>query len=66
MNQDPGLSPHQQPALPLIQMREDHSELRRQYLPGIQRQPIRHTTSPGADQEPAGYLSTGPNPKLIL
>jgi hypothetical protein len=36
MTQDPGLSPHQQPALPLIQMREDHPELRRQHLPGVQ------------------------------
>jgi hypothetical protein len=32
--QRPGLSPHQQPPLPLIQMREDHLELHRQHLPG--------------------------------
>ena len=30
MSQDPGLSPHQQPPLTLIQMREDRLELRRQ------------------------------------
>jgi hypothetical protein len=32
MPQRPGLSRHQQPPLPLIQMREDHRELRRQDL----------------------------------
>ena len=37
MPQHPGLSPHQQPALPLIQMREDRPELRRQQLPGFPR-----------------------------
>ena len=34
MPQRPGLGAHQQPPLPLIQMREDHLELRRQHLPG--------------------------------
>jgi hypothetical protein len=32
MPQRPGLSAHQQPPLPLIQMREDHREFRRQDL----------------------------------
>ena len=32
MPQRPGLGRHQQPPLPLIQMREDHRELRRQDL----------------------------------
>jgi len=32
MPQRPGLGAHQQPPLPLIQMREDHRELRRQNL----------------------------------
>jgi hypothetical protein len=32
MPQRPGLSRHQQPPLPLIQMREDHRELRRQNI----------------------------------
>ncbi len=35
MSQRPGLGPHQQPPLPLIQMREDHLKLRRQHLPGF-------------------------------
>jgi len=35
MPQRPRLSAHQQPPLPLIQMREDHLELRRQNLPGF-------------------------------
>ena len=43
MSQRPGLGPHQQPPLPLIQMREDHLELRRQHLPGFLRSA--HTTS---------------------
>ena len=47
MPQDPGLRPHQQPPLPLIQMREDRLELRRQQLPGI-RHALPHTTTPGA------------------
>jgi hypothetical protein len=34
MTQRPRLGRHQQPPLPLIQMREDHLELRRQHLPG--------------------------------
>jgi hypothetical protein len=35
MPQSAGLGPHQQPPLPLIQMREDRRELRRQHLPGF-------------------------------
>ena len=35
MAQRPGLRAHQQPPLPLIQMREDHRELRRQDLPRL-------------------------------
>ena len=35
MPQRPGLGPHQQPPLPLIQMRKDHLKLRRQHLPGF-------------------------------
>ena len=35
MPQRPGLGPHQQTPLPLVQMREDHLELRRQHLPGF-------------------------------
>ena len=50
MPQDPGLRPHQQPPLPLIQMREDRLELRRQQLPGI-RHALPHTTTSGASQE---------------
>ena len=42
MPQSPGLSPHQQPPLPLIQMREDRLELRRQHSPGFFRSS--HTT----------------------
>jgi hypothetical protein len=38
----PGLGPHQQPPLPLIQMREDRLELRRQHLPGFLHEPIPH------------------------
>ncbi len=34
MAQRPGLRSHQEPPLPLIQMREDRPELRRQHLPG--------------------------------
>jgi hypothetical protein len=34
MAQRPGLSPEQPPPLPLIQVREDHLELRRQHLRG--------------------------------
>ncbi len=34
MPQRPGLSTHQQSPLPLIQMREDRPELRRQHLSG--------------------------------
>ena len=35
VSQRAGLGPHQQPPLPLIQMREDRLELRRQHLPGF-------------------------------
>ena len=35
MSQRPGLGAHQQPPLPLIQMREDRLELRRQHLSGF-------------------------------
>ena len=37
-----GLGAHQQPPLPLVQVREDRLELRRQYLPGFLRSA--HTT----------------------
>ena len=43
MPQRPGLGAHQQPPLPLIQMREDHLELRRQHLPGYRHDA--HTTT---------------------
>jgi hypothetical protein len=43
MAQRPRLGPHQQPPLPLIQMREDHRELRRQNLAGYHH--AAHTTS---------------------
>ena len=55
--QDPRLRPHQQPPLPLIRMREDRPELRRQQLPGI-RHALPHTTTRARVREPAGYLST--------
>jgi hypothetical protein len=55
MTQDPGLSPHQQPPLPLIQMREDRLELRREQLPGI-RHAIRHTTTSGASTRTCGLF----------
>jgi hypothetical protein len=42
MPQSPGLSPHQQPSLPFVQMGEDCLELRRQHLPGFFRNS--HTT----------------------
>src|SRR5438128_11648540 len=35
MSQHPRLGPHQQPALPLIQMRKDRLELGREHLPGL-------------------------------
>ncbi len=61
MSQDPGLSPHQQPPLPLTQMREDRLEFRRQQLPG----PIRHAYAipqPSAKtDEPTSYLPTSPS-----
>jgi transposase len=43
MTQRPGFGPHQQPSLPLIQVREDRPELRRQRLPGSLRHA--HSTS---------------------
>ena len=46
MPQRPGLGPHQQPPLPLIQMREDHRELRRQHLPGFLHSRPYHTSMP--------------------
>ena len=51
MTQRPRLGPHQQPPLPLIQMREDRLELRRQHLPGDHH--AAHTTS--GCRHPGGY-----------
>ncbi len=46
MSQRPGLGSHQQPPLPLIQMREDRLELRRQHLPGFLHCRPYHTSMP--------------------
>ena len=59
MSQDPGLSPHQQPPLTLIQMREDRLELRRQQLTGI-RHALRHTTPPAASTRTNGLFIDRP------
>ena len=60
MTQHPRLSTHQQPALPLIQMREDHLELRRQKLPGIHAMSTRPTTSPGGNHGTYGLFIDEP------
>jgi hypothetical protein len=48
MSQHPGLGSHQQPPLPLIQVREDRLELRRQrlacFLHGANTTPTSETT----------------------
>ena len=51
MAQRPRLGPHQQPPLPLIQMREDHLELRRQHLPGN----LHHAHTTSACRIPGSY-----------
>ena len=59
MPQDPRLSAHQQPPLPLIQMRKDRLELRRQQLPGI-RHALPHTTPAGASRRSCGLFIDKP------
>ena len=60
MTQDPGLSPHQQPPLTLIQMRENHPELRRQHLSRSICHAQPHTTALGANQGTYGLFLDGP------
>jgi hypothetical protein len=54
MAQHPGLGPHQQTALPLVQVREQHRELRRQRL----LKPLRnsHTTTMTARTRSYGLI----------
>ena len=54
----PGLGPEQQPPLPLIQMREDRLELRRQHLLGDHH--AAHTTPRARIQEATSYFPASP------
>jgi hypothetical protein len=62
MAQRPRLGSHQQPTLPLIQMREEHLELRCQHLLGLHRHG--HTTSNTTPQRNR-YLFFG-NPLAVV